>query len=169
MVGERLQGVAQRSGRRFRDEAFQVAALFTRRGDAERRYARRDCEAGGGDAEQAIHEAARRSQLPTDVSVGRRRDRPQTEQVQVLAGVPPVRSNPAEKVELRPRRDAVVASHPLRPADRAVGVRAVGARQPARHLGAREPARLGEQFGLAHLARRVVDAVHARAGAPGVD
>ena len=62
-----------------------------------------------------------------------------------------------------------MASHTLRPAYRALGVRAVGARQPARHLGACEPPGLGEQFGLAHLARGAVDAVHTRPGAPRVD
>ena len=56
-----------------------------------------DGEAGGGHSEQAIHEAARSRQFSTGVSVGHRRDRPQTEQVQVLAGVPPVVQPPGRE------------------------------------------------------------------------
>ena len=103
LVGQRLQGVAQRSGCRFREKALKITALRVGRRDPERRDARGHGEAGDGDAKQAIHEPARRGQVGTGVSVGRRRDRPQAEEVQVLARVTPVRGNAAEKVELRPR------------------------------------------------------------------
>ena len=169
LVGQRLQGVTQRSGPRLGEKALEIAPLRPGRRDPERSDTRGGSEAGGSDAEQAIHEPARRGQLCTGVSIVRRRDRPQTEQVQVLARLTAVRRGATKKVELRPRRDAVVASHTLRPANRALRVRTVGARQPAGHLGCRKPTSLGEQFSLAHLARRAVDAVHAGPGEPGVD
>ena len=169
LVGQRLQGVTQRSGPRLGEKALEIAPLRPGRRDPERSDTRGGSEAGGSDAEQTIHEPARRGQFRTGVSVVRSRDRPQTEQVQVLARLTAVRRGTAKKVELRPRRDAVVASHTLRPANRALRVRTVGARQPAGHLGCRKPTGLGEQFSLDHLARRAVDAVHAGPGTPGVD
>ena len=137
------------------------------RRDPERRDARGDGKPSSGDAEQAIHEPARRGQLCPGISVSRRRDRPHD---RANAGTLRGDADPRRQRDRESRTPpkATRCRGVLRPVPgggRARRTHGASLDRRSRYLRAGKPLGFVEQFGLAHLPCGAVDPVHSRTGA----